>query len=62
MKKSLKAQMKYADRQGARFSVVIGESEMETGRAQLKNMATGEKTDIDLNDVTAVSAVIKEAK
>ncbi|MBQ3379596.1 MAG: histidine--tRNA ligase [Clostridia bacterium] len=59
MKKSLKAQMKYSDRLGARFCIVIGESEMETRKAQLKNMATGEKTDIDLSDVSAAAGLIK---
>ena len=60
MKKSLKAQMKYADRLGARFSIVIGESEMESGRAQLKDMKKGEKTDIDLSDTAFAAALIKQ--
>lgn len=48
--RSLKAQMKYANKLGAKFSMVIGESELESGQAQLKNMATGEATPISIGD------------
>ncbi len=41
--RSLKAQMKYADKIGANFSMVIGSNEIEKGTAELKNMKTGEK-------------------
>ncbi len=46
--RSLRAQMKYADKLGAKFNIVIGDSEVEEGRAKLKNMNSGESTDIDL--------------
>lgn len=39
--RSLKSQMRRADRLGARFSVVIGEDELATGRASFKRMADG---------------------
>lgn len=48
--RSLKAQMKYADKIGAKFSIVLGDSEIESGMAQLKNMKTGEKTEISLGE------------
>ncbi len=48
--RSLKAQMKYADKIGAKFSIVIGDSELESDKAQLKNMRTGEKIEISLGD------------
>lgn len=44
--RSLKAQMKYADKIGAAYSIVLGDNELETGIATLKNMATGEKSEI----------------
>ncbi len=47
--RSLKAQMKYADKLGARFTIVVGDNELETGRAQLKNMATGETDEVELD-------------
>ncbi len=46
--RSIRAQMKYADKLGAEFNVVIGDSEVEEGVAKLKNMASGNSTDINL--------------
>lgn len=48
--RSLRAQMKYADKIGAKFSLVIGDNELGENKAELKNMETGEKTKIDLGD------------
>lgn len=45
MGRGLKAQMKYADKCGARFSAVIGDDEMARGSAALKNMETGESAE-----------------
>ena len=41
--RSLKAQMKEANRQDARFAVIVGKDELAAGEAQLKDMATGEQ-------------------
>ena len=46
--RSLRAQMKYADKLGAKFNVVIGDNEVDNGTAKLKNMATGDTKDINL--------------
>ena len=46
--RGLKAQMKYANKLGAQFSVVLGDDEIANGTAKLKNMATGEQTEIPL--------------
>ena len=43
--KSLKSQMRRADKLGARYSVVIGENEVTSGRATLKRMADGEQVE-----------------
>ena len=48
--RSLKAQMKYADKLGAKFSLVVGDAELEEKKARVKNMATGEQTEISLGD------------
>lgn len=50
MGRSLRAQMKYADKLGARFTMVIGDNELENGEAVLKNMKTGEKIAMQLDD------------
>lgn len=41
MDRSVKAQMKYADKIGAKFVVVIGDDEIEKGVVSVKNMADG---------------------
>ncbi|MBQ1904092.1 MAG: histidine--tRNA ligase, partial [Ruminococcus sp.] len=41
---------KYADKIGAKFVIVLGDNEIESGEAKLKNMATGDQTDISLGD------------
>ncbi len=48
--RGLKAQMKYADKLGARYTVVVGDTELETGVARLKDMQTGETSEIGLDD------------
>lgn len=47
--RSVRAQMKYADKLGAKFNVVIGDNEVENKIAKLKNMQTGEETKINLD-------------
>ena len=39
VKRSLKAQMKYADKIGAKFVLVVGDNELDEDKATLKNMA-----------------------
>ena len=46
MGRSVKAQMKYANKLGARMSLVLGENELASGRASVKDMATGEQKEI----------------
>lgn len=51
MNRSLKAQMKYANKIGAKFTLVIGSNEISTGVANLKNMQTSEVKEINLQDI-----------
>lgn len=59
--RGLKAQMKYAGKIGAKFTMVLGDNELEAGRAELKNMETGEKRTVSItaedfiNDYVTVS-------
>lgn len=57
--RSLRAQMKYADKMGAKFNVVIGENEVDENKATLKNMSTGDKAEVSLetfvNDFYSIS-------
>ena len=46
--RGLRAQMKYADKLGAKYSIVLGDNEIAEGTAKLKNMQTGEQQEISL--------------
>lgn len=48
--KSIKAQMKYANKIGAKFSVVIGDEEIEKGFALVKDMDSSETSEISLGE------------
>lgn len=49
MERSFKAQMKYADKIKARFLIVLGENELNSGKINLKNMKTGEQIETELD-------------
>jgi histidyl-tRNA synthetase len=51
--RGLRPQMKFADKIGAKFSVVIGDNEIAENKAELKNMSKGEKTEISLDNFSA---------
>lgn len=50
MGRSVKAQMKYAGKLHCKYSMILGDSELEAGTANLKNMTTGEQTPVSLGD------------
>jgi histidyl-tRNA synthetase len=51
MKKSLKAQFKYADKIGAKRVVVIGSEELERGEVNVKDMTDGTSTRVMIDDI-----------
>ena len=51
--KSMKAQMKSADRNQARFVVILGDDELTQGIANVKNMETGEQNAVALDALVA---------
>jgi histidyl-tRNA synthetase len=48
--RGLRAQMKYADKIGAKYSMVLGDNEIENGIAEVKNMDSGEKVQLSLDE------------
>lgn len=56
--KSVKAQMKYANKLGARYSIIIGDNEIAEGKIKLKNMAEGTETECALE----ASEIIKQMR
>lgn len=49
--RKVKAQMKSADRKGAGFVIVIGETELKSGKVALKEMATGEQQEMAFEEI-----------
>lgn len=49
--RGLKAQMKYANKIGAKYTMVLGDTEVDGNFANLKNMASGEETNIHLDNL-----------
>lgn len=55
--RSVKAQMRHADRSGARFTLVLGSREIAEGRADLKAMATGSVQPVSLDAAALLAAM-----
>lgn len=49
--RSVKAQMKYADKINAKYSAILGDNEIEQGKVQIKNMRNGETKDTSFEDI-----------
>jgi len=49
--RSVKAQMKYANKIGAKYSVVLGDNEISEDSASLKNMDTGEQEQVKVSEL-----------
>ena len=54
--RSLKAAMKAADKSGARFAIVLGDSELESGSVELKEMSSGALTSVSLTSLAKTLA------
>ncbi|MBR5682295.1 MAG: histidine--tRNA ligase [Ruminococcus sp.] len=50
MGRGIKPQMKYANKIGAVYTMVIGDDELASGKAKLKEMESGNETELLLND------------
>ena len=54
--RSLKAAMKAADKSGARFAIVLGDSELESASVELKEMSSGALTSVSLTSLAKTLA------
>ena len=54
MGRSMKAQMKQANRLAAKYVLILGEDEVARGCAVLRNMSTSEQTEIPIQDITSI--------
>ncbi|HIT87918.1 MAG TPA: histidine--tRNA ligase [Candidatus Coprocola pullicola] len=54
VERSVKAQMKYANKIGALYSVIIGDTELQENKLELKNMTEGTSETISLSQLPAI--------
>lgn len=59
MSRTVKAQMKYANKLGAKYTVIIGDDEISADKCSIKNMDLGESAEIAL-DADKIAEYIKE--
>ncbi|MEA4912718.1 MAG: histidine--tRNA ligase [Oscillospiraceae bacterium] len=57
--RSVKAQFKYADKLGARYTLTLGESELAENRAALRNMSDGSTVTLDIDPAQLAAALSK---
>jgi len=60
MSRSLKAQMKYANKLNAKYITVIGEDEISNNKIKVKNMGNGSEKEIQLNQLVEYIKSIKQ--
>lgn len=51
MGRSLKGQLKYANKRGFKYTVFIGPDELESGQTTVRNMQTGEQSEVQLSEL-----------
>lgn len=54
MGRSLKSQMKYADKINARFTAILGDNEISSGKIILKNMSNGEQNEVAIDKLSDI--------
>ncbi|MBW6409940.1 histidine--tRNA ligase [Clostridium weizhouense] len=59
MGRSIKAEMKFANKLGALFTTILGEDELKNEKITLKRMSDGETFDVSLNDTEAIKKIVK---
>ena len=55
--RSVKAQMKYADKLGSKFSCILGDNVIEAGKVRIKRMDKGEITEVALDQEALVQYI-----
>ncbi len=53
--RSLKAQMKFADKTGSKYSLVLGDNELENDKATLKSMTGDKNVEVTLSNVSEIA-------
>lgn len=56
--KKVKAQMKYANKINARFTIILGDNELEENKAKFKRMDDGKIFEVDLYNIEEIKKII----
>ncbi|AOR23077.1 histidine--tRNA ligase [Clostridium taeniosporum] len=59
MGRSIKAEMKYANKIGAKFTTILGEDELQTNKINLKRMEDGEIFTLALDNIEEIQKIVK---
>ena len=59
MGRSIKAEMKFANKLGAAFTTILGEDELTNKKINLKRMSDGEIFEVSLDDLTEIAKIVK---
>ncbi|WP_315073970.1 histidine--tRNA ligase [uncultured Clostridium sp.] len=59
MGRSVKAEMKYANKLGAAFTTILGEDELANKKVNLKRMSDGETFEVSLGSLEEIAKVVK---
>ena len=59
MGRSIKAEMKYANKIGSLFTTIIGDDELQNKTLKLKRMSDGEQFEVSLDNINEIAKVIK---
>jgi len=59
MERSVKAQMKYANKIEAYFTIILGGNEIESRTCKIKRMSDGEQFEINLDDLEQIVNIVK---
>jgi histidyl-tRNA synthetase len=46
--RGLRSQLREADKRAVRYTVILGENELESGKASVRDMRSGDQVDVDL--------------
>ncbi len=59
MGRSVKAEMKYANKIGALFTTILGDDELQNKSIKLKRMSDGEVFEVSLDNIQEIANAIK---
>jgi len=53
LRRSMRAQMREANKLGAKYAIIIGDNELQQNRAQLKDLTSGNQETIDMDSIVS---------